>query len=388
MFVIEEAAEALEEAAGRVDPRALDGTRALALVEVLVKVERIAAAARTVVTRRVEETRAWRRTGHRSMAEWLAATNGTTVSEAIGSIETARSLEELPATEASFRAGDLSETQAREVTAGAIENPGAERSLLDTARAETVKTLRQRSRAVIAAATAEDEERERDAKVHRERYLRRWLDGDGALCLSGRMTADAGARLFAQVDGIAERLAKAAANDGIHERADALSADALVALADPGARTPAAVQLTVDAARLRHDSSAAGETCEIAGIGEVSVPAAERLLGSAVLTAIVRNGVDVTTISHPGRTLPIALERAVLARDPMCVVLGCDQRDHLEFDHVVPVNENGPTELANIARLCEWHHYLKTHRRYRLTGGPGNWAWHAPAGAEPERAPP
>jgi glutamyl endopeptidase len=245
MFDIEKAAEALEEAASSVDVDALDGTRALRLVQTLARVERVVAGARTVVTRRVEETRAWKRTGHRTMADWLAATNGTSLGEAIGAIETARSLEELPATEAAFRSGEISETQARAVSVAAVEDAGAERSLLDTAKTETVKTLRQRSRAVIAAATTEDDERARDARIHRERYFRRWLDGDGALCLSGRMSADAGARLFATIDAHVERLAKRAADDGVIERQDALAVDALVALADPGERTPAAVQLSV-----------------------------------------------------------------------------------------------------------------------------------------------
>jgi hypothetical protein len=240
VFGIEEAAEALEEAAHRVDVDALDGTRALRLVELLARAERAVAGARTVVTRRVEETRAWQRTGHRTMAEWLAATTGSTLGVAIGSIETARSLPELPATEAAFRSGEISEAQARAVTAAATESPDVEASLLDTAKTQTVKTLRQRCRAVIAAAIVEADERERDARIHRERCLRRWLDRDGALCLSGRMTADAGARLFATIDAHVERLAKRAANDGVIERDEAFAADALVALADPGERTPAA----------------------------------------------------------------------------------------------------------------------------------------------------
>jgi transaldolase len=146
MFGIEQAAEALEEAADRVDVDALDGTRALHLVELLARVERKVAGARTVVTRRVEETKAWRRTGYRTMAEWLAATNGSTLGDAIGSIETARALPDLPRTEAAFRAGEISAAQAPAVSAAAVEDADVEASLLDTAKTQTVRTLRQRSR--------------------------------------------------------------------------------------------------------------------------------------------------------------------------------------------------------------------------------------------------
>lgn len=34
--------------------------------------------------------------------------------------------------------------------------------------------------------------------------------------------------------------------------------------------------------------------------------------------------------------------------------------------------------LDNLARLCSWHHYLKTHRGYRLSGGPGSWRFEGP----------
>jgi hypothetical protein len=304
------------------------------------------------------------------MAEWLAATTGTALGDAIGLVETARALEELPATEAALRAGEISETQARAVTAAAIEHPEAEASLLDTAKTQTVKTLRQRSRAVIAAAVAEGDDRARDARIHRDRYLRRWLDGEGALCLSGRMTADAGARLFATIDAHVERLAKHAANDGITERDDALAADALVALADPGEHTPAAVQLTVDAARLRRDPDAGGETCSIAGIGEVSVPAAERLLGNAVLSTIVRDGIDVKAITRPGRSRSTAIEQAVRARSPRCERIKCDDTDHLELHHLVAVADGGDTTVDQLANLCPWDHHLITHCGWIISGPP------------------
>jgi hypothetical protein len=35
--------------------------------------------------------------------------------------------------------------------------------------------------------------------------------------------------------------------------------------------------------------------------------------------------------------------------------------------------------MDNIARLCHHHHQLKTHKGYRLIGGPGHWQFLAPA---------
>jgi hypothetical protein len=60
------------------------------------------------------------------------------------------------------------------------------------------------------------------------------------------------------------------------------------------------------------------------------------------------------------------------------VIPGCSERKGLEIDHLVPFAEGGPTSLANLARACHFHHYLKTHHGWVLGGGPGAWTWHPP----------
>jgi 5-methylcytosine-specific restriction endonuclease McrA len=45
----------------------------------------------------------------------------------------------------------------------------------------------------------------------------------------------------------------------------------------------------------------------------------------------------------------------------------------LHIDHVVAVEDQGPTELANLWRLCTHHHALKTHKNWKVVGEPGNW---------------
>ena len=72
------------------------------------------------------------------------------------------------------------------------------------------------------------------------------------------------------------------------------------------------------------------------------------------------------------------IRRALIERDPHCVVPGCDVRDGLEIDHVIPVIERGPTKLDNLARLCHWHHYLKTHQGHLLTHQADHWTWSPP----------
>ena len=86
-------------------------------------------------------------------------------------------------------------------------------------------------------------------------------------------------------------------------------------------------------------------------------------------------------MAHAGRTIPASLRRALIERDPACVVPGCDLRDGLEIDHVEPFALGGATSLANLVRLCHWHHYLKTHHGHRLVRVADGWRWEAPADA-------
>ena len=61
------------------------------------------------------------------------------------------------------------------------------------------------------------------------------------------------------------------------------------------------------------------------------------------------------------------------------MVPGCDVERRLEVDHYkVPFAGGAATELWNLARVCRWHHYLKTHCGYELLGGPREWEWRAP----------
>lgn len=122
----------------------------------------------------------------------------------------------------------------------------------------------------------------------------------------------------------------------------------------------------------------AGEACEIPGTGPIPVAAARRLGEDAIVKAVVTEGADVTAVVHLGRTIPARIRTALEARDSTCVVPGCDVRRGLEIDHRIPWAEGGPTTLDNLVRLCGWHHYQKTHRGYRLEGGPGRWEWRGP----------
>ena len=121
-----------------------------------------------------------------------------------------------------------------------------------------------------------------------------------------------------------------------------------------------------------------GEVCEIPGLGPVPVAFA-RFLATDCLLKVVLTGTDVTVIASDRRYVPAALRTALDARDTECVAPGCHATHHLERDHWGrDFAKGGPTSLANLCRICSYHHYLKTHCGWQLTGGPGHWRFEPP----------
>src|SRR5438309_11126064 len=112
------------------EPGCLTGPDALRLLEVISEGERVLAAGRTLVAKRVEESNVWRASGDRSAAHFIAHKTGTSVGRAQAALETAERLAQLPATAEAFRAGALSEPQAEAIASAAALDPNAERRLL------------------------------------------------------------------------------------------------------------------------------------------------------------------------------------------------------------------------------------------------------------------
>ena len=80
------------------EPGCFSGADALRLLKVLSEGERVLAAGRTLMAKRVEESNVWRASGDRSAAHFLANKTGVAVGRVIATLETAERLEALPAT--------------------------------------------------------------------------------------------------------------------------------------------------------------------------------------------------------------------------------------------------------------------------------------------------
>jgi 5-methylcytosine-specific restriction endonuclease McrA len=363
--------DALKAVARDLDAKRVDGQGAAELFEVVAEGERVCGAMKALLARRVAETKVWREGGHRSAAHWVAEATGETVGAAVRTLDTARALEQLPETDAAFRAGQLSETQVAEILSAAGADPNAETALLATAAQTSIKGLKDRCRQVRAGAEEDDKAWAR--QLHESRRANKWTDPDGAYRVDVRMAPDAGARFDSAWEAHIDRIFREARRAGLRESRAAYAADALVALATDGPCKPAEVHLIADSVPVARGHTERGERCELKGIGPVPVTTARRLLDDARVTLMASDGDDITAVSSPKRTIPAKLRRALEARYPTCGRRTCSNDRFLQIDHVVPVEAGGETNIHNTWRLCPHDHYLKTHCGWRVVGEPGNW---------------
>ncbi len=391
---LDEALEIIRSVVAEVDAGLVTGEEAALILERLVKIGRATAAGQLAFARRAAECMTWRQEGHRSAADWLAQKTKTSLAEAGSTLETANRLPNLPTTFDALRQGSLSVPQVREIAAAAAVDPSSEKDLIEAAGYLSLKGLQYRSRLVRIAAS---DEAERTANLRRGRFLRHWLDLEGAFHLHARLTPDNGASVLSMLRTRAAFVADEAKVAGAPpESQSAYEADALVALVTGDNRLAtfngqvggrvrnAMVVYHVSLEALRRGHAQGGELCEVPGVGPVPLAVVENVVGDSMAKLVVSDGVDVATVCHLGRTVPAHVETALEARDRTCVVPGCDVSLSLEIDHwKVPFARGGPTALWNLARLCHFHHQMKTYEGYELRGGPGHWEWVAPPGAGP-----
>jgi hypothetical protein len=390
--------------AAGLDPHALTPAQAASALEVFAGIEKRAAAARLLLAARAAESALWRRTGHRSAIDWLAHEAGVTLSEARRMLGASAQLDDLPDTTDALRQGELSGDQADEIVATAKDDPTSERSLLDeVARGASLDHLKRVGRRRRAAASGD--ETTRRERLHRNRSVRFFDDDEGATHLDARGLPEVLAEMKAHLTPFIDQQFHAARREGRREPLAAYAFDALLAMlrtasgvdpdpsdadadapdtdtdteASPAKRRPPAeviVLASLDALRRGHTQP--GETCEIPGVGPVSVAAARDHLGDALLSLVITDGTDINTVVRFGRGLTPEQRIALLVRDRECVVPGCHATERLEAHHLIPFAKTGHTTLRELARICHAEHDLATHHGYELRGRPGAWEWLTP----------
>ena len=375
--------EQLKSCIGGLDAGQLSGTEAMELCARFAEVERLGAAGRLVTAERVAATEVWRRGGSRTAAHWVARHTGTDPERAKDALETAGRLGECPIVAAEIRAGLMSEAQAQVIVDAVATCPEAEARLVEFARSNSLRLLREECRRVKSTAVSATEEYK---KVHQSRELKTWTGRDGATCGSFRLTADAGAAFTAAIEERKGKHLKAARRDGRREPFDAYAADALVELVTEdrggdGGRTRPKTMVIVHVAyeAITRGVVADGEVCEIRGVGPIPLDVARSLATDSILRVLVTKGGQPMAVTPGVRTIPRALRLLLEARDRTCVVPGCDVTRGRQVDHRKPFSQLGPTDLDNCGLLCQFHHDMKTYLGYVLARAEdGSWTFTPP----------
>lgn len=383
-------ATALLEAASRQLPE-VTAEEAVALARAFGVAEKVAMAGTRRAVLQAGEDGARRHGGERDMASLAARVCGTTLAKADKGLKSARTLESLAAGKSAYLAGSLSLDQAQVVADAAAVAPSVTPELVAASSETSLSGLRARAAAALAARQGEEAAADRERRLVARRFCRIGPVPGGGVRLEALFPSAEGAAVLAAVGRAADLEWRAARDRGRRVSMDQARCDALVALCRgagaPHDAGPPELMVTVDAAALVRGEVADGERCVIDGVGPVPVAHARAVLGEALLTLCVTEGRDVRSVTSTSRVVPARVRKALVVRDPICVVPGCGQRMHLEIDHWrVDFSRGGLTALENLCRLCAAHHRLKTRTGWRLEGGPGRWRWLAPRGSSPPAA--
>ncbi|MET0712399.1 MAG: DUF222 domain-containing protein [Jiangellaceae bacterium] len=213
----------------RLDPDEFSGSAARRWWAEFDRVERLAAAGKTVLARRIAETHQPGRSGSKTAAEELARAAGTSAGSVREVVDTSTRLAGQPDVDTALRRGELSASQVELVSAAAAANPAEEHRLVELAGRVSLAELREECARVKAAADPDPEATNR--RLHAGRRLRRYVDSEGFWNLHARGTPQAGTGLTTVLDPIIDRIFTNARAQGRRESPDAYAFDALIHLA-------------------------------------------------------------------------------------------------------------------------------------------------------------
>ena len=369
-------------AVARFDAHALDRDDAVAALQQWTSIACAAETAAALAAARIGECGPPPSAGARDAAEFVAKQTGTTAAKAKDRIQTGSRLQQNDLTRAKAAAGELSPEQTAVITDALAADPSAEGSLLETAATRSLGELRDRC-AETKAAVIDLAEQER--RIHANRSVRRYTDRDGAEHLHAVGTKRDMACIDRALKPYVDRRFKAARAEGVREPLDAYTFDALVDMAtaradgassrDQRRRSPIRnlSVLRIDLEALVRGHPVPGETCEIVGLGPISVETARDMLGESILKLVITKGVDVVNVTHLGRGPNTAQKIALLWQSPTCTRLDCNRKARLENDHKdgYEYRLTKHTRLGETEPLCDPDHDLKTFHGWALVEGTG-----------------
>lgn len=367
-------------AAANFDARLLDRDTTVTALREWTAIANAAQAAAALAMARLADCGPPPDSGAIDAADFVAKATGITAAKARDQIKTGTRLLTAELTRAHAVTGALSPEQTAAIADAVTVAPHAEGALLADAATSSLGTLREKC---ATAKAAHQDLAAIERTIHAKRSLRRYEDAEGAAHLHAVGTKRQMSIPDQALKRWTEEVFEAARNDGVREPYEAYAFDGLTLMAEQSISTPLNEKpKNTDPIRhlaiLRLDLTAAvrgdiedGETCEIAGLGPISVATAREMLGESVLKLVLTKGVDVANVTHLGRGPNAAQKIALLWQQPVCSREGCGNRARLQYDHRVDWAVTHHTRLDETDPLCHPDHDLKTLHGWALVEGSG-----------------
>lgn len=364
---IRQLAAQLRDALASSDPVLSAGDLCAEIAEELAATEKVCATARVRYAARAAECGEHRKRGFADVTDWVARTAGSSAGEARAALATVAAIEDCPATKEALIAGEVSLAQAAEIA----RVPGCEAELLDVARTESLRSLRDKARRKHLEGIPPEE---LHTEQSRQREVRHWRDEIDMVRGVFAFTPEFGTRFANRLDAETDRVWRAARREGRLVTRAQCAADAFQRLFERkanGATGATDLVLVFDLNGWVRGHTHPGEVGRVFGGGPFPVSEASRLAVDAFVKVVLRRGTTVDTIVHFGRRRPALLQTILdLGAAPhfegvTCADERCDRRFGLQWDHVDPVANHGPTSEQNLQPLCYPHHVEKTERDRR-----------------------
>ena len=329
-----------------------------------------------------DRERAYERHGLANTAQWLNWQCGIGAVAGREKVRVARALEQLPEIADAFAKGEISYSKVRAMTRTAT--PANESVLVNVARHGTaahveklVKRFRWTQRRDAAALSQHQ---------HDDRRVSYFFDVDDQFILTARLPREVGA-VVRKAFEVALEAVRESNNVSAETQplvpASELHADALRLIAEGflehhGEKTGAGssadrlqVVVHIDQSILAEQQAAAeaGEPhrCELEDGPVLALDTARRLACDATVVGIVEGeDGEPLDIGRKSRSIPLAIARALRARDGGCRYPGCDRNRWCDGHHIEHWADGGKTKLDNLITLCDFHHRLVHEGGYGL----------------------
>ena len=327
-----------------------------------------------VLVAEFDREKAYGRHGLANTAQWLNWQCGIGTGAAREKVRVARLLEHLPLTSDAFEKGEISYSKVREITR--VATPENESVLVHIARHGTAAHVEKLVRKF--SWTKRRDEATLAQRQHEFRRVSYFFDMDGEFILAARLPREIGAVVSKALEAAVEAVRECkdvSAETGMQIPIHAWKADALRLMAETflehrGKETGAGssadrlqVVVHIDQAVLAEQQAAAESSkphrCELEDGPALALDTARRLACDASIVGIVEGeDGDPLDIGRKTRSIPLAISRALKARDRGCRFPGCDRTRFCDGHHIAHWANGGETKLDNLVTLCGYHHRL------------------------------